>query len=76
MTDRIPITRASQLAVLNLEDMVDAYRDGYEGSHEPGNNRTFSFWHGWRFGAVDGRHQKSDAAQIALAHDVVEKGAL
>ena len=69
MTDRIPIVRAHQLADLDLTDVLEGYRDGYAGECEPGNNRSLSFWHGWRNGLVDGGHRQKDDAQAELARD-------
>lgn len=72
MNNRIPLTKARQLDELDESEMLEGYWDGYAGESEPGDNRSFSFWHGWRNGAVDGKHRESDNAQILLAHDCVE----
>lgn len=69
MTDRIPIKRAVQLDSLDHEEVQEGYRDGFDGEPEPGNNRSFSYWHGWRNGALDGGHREKDEAQAELAHD-------
>lgn len=69
MTDRIPITKAADLEHLDEAELLEGYHDGRAGLPEPGNNRSFSFWHGWRNGAVDGGHRKGDAAQAELAAD-------
>ena len=74
--NRIPITRAHQLDDLDPEEMIEGYWDGKNGEPEPGNNRSFAHWHGWRNGAVDGGHREPDAAGAALAHDVIETGYL
>ncbi len=55
--------------------MIEGYWDGYKGEPEPGDNRSFAFWHGWRNGAVDGKYREIDAAQAALAHDVATRAA-
>lgn len=73
MIERIPLTKAAQLADLDDAEMLDGYRAGFDGDAEPGNNRSISFWHGWRNGAVDGGHRKSDAAQMALAQDYINR---
>lgn len=75
-TDRIPIQRASQLDGLDDADLLEGYLDGKDGEPEPGNNRSFSYWHGWRNGAVDGHHREKDDAQAELARDVVATGYL
>jgi hypothetical protein len=69
MTERIPIRKAAMFEQLDEAEMIEGYHDGRAGSPEPGNNRSFSYWHGWRNGAVDGGHRQGDAAQSALAAD-------
>jgi len=78
MSERTPITTALELKALQDAEMIQGYRDGFAGEPEPGDNRSFSYWHGWRNGAVDGGHRQKDYAQAMLAHDVLnpsEKGA-
>lgn len=70
MDDRQPITTAEALAELDLGEIMDGYWDGFRGDEEPGNNRSLSYWHGWRNGHGD-RNHTSDAAQVALAKAVV-----
>jgi hypothetical protein len=69
MNARTPITAAADLAALDDAELLDGYRDGRAGDDEPGDNRSLSYWHGWRNGAVDGGHREPDAAQAQLAHD-------
>ncbi|MDR3620483.1 MAG: hypothetical protein P4L85_14120 [Paludisphaera borealis] len=76
MSDRIPISWARLLDELNEAELREGYQDGYDGESEPGNNRSFSYWHGWRNGAVDGGHRSGDEAQMALARDVIDTGYL
>lgn len=73
MSDRIPIRRAAQLDGLDDAELLEGYLDGFDGESEPGNNRSFSYWHGWRNGASDGRHREIDGAQRALAADVIAR---
>lgn len=70
---RIPIRRKRQLDDLQHEETVEGYFDGLSGDHEPGDNRSFSYWHGWRNGAVDGGHREKDDAQAELAKDYLRK---
>jgi hypothetical protein len=70
---RIPIRTAKQLDDLDEKEVVEGYCDGLNGEREPGNNRSFSYWHGWRNGRTD-RGGKPDDAQVELAHDVVRSG--
>lgn len=67
---RLPIETVDQLKMLDEQEMVDGYLSGFGGDNEPGNNHSFSYWHGWRNGRAD-RSGKSDIAQQKLAHDVV-----
>lgn len=76
MRDRIPISRAEQLDDLDDAEVIEGYFDGRENEPEPGDNRSFSYWHGWRNGMADGRHRKHDYAQRALANDVIATGYL
>ena len=71
MPDRIPLRTWQQTAKLNSDEVVEGYFDGRHGEPEPGDNRSFSYWHGWRNGAVDGGHREADEAQRDLAHDAV-----
>lgn len=73
MVDRVPIQRASGLKELDLNEMTEGYRDGFSG-FPCGDNRSYSYWHGWRNGMVDGGHTKLDDAQRALVHDVAPGG--
>lgn len=69
---RAPIRDAADLKSLDVDEMIAGYQDGRCGEPEPGNNRSLAYWHGWRNGAVDGGHRKSDAAQAALARSYLE----
>lgn len=73
MDDRIPIRRVKQLSQLDDAEKLEGYFDGFDGEPEPGNNRSFSYWHGWRNGAVDGHHREKDEAQAELAHDYLRR---
>ncbi len=68
---RIPITTLIDLDSLDDAEVLVGYRDGLEGDQEPGDNRSLSYWHGWRNGRVDGGHTLKDAAQARLAREVV-----
>lgn len=75
-TKRIPLRRASQLDALDDRELFEGYWAGKDGWPEPGDNRSFSYWHGWRNGAVDGGHREKDDAQADLARDVIATGYL
>lgn len=70
MSEFSPVTTADDLATLDDGEILEGYRDGFEGEREPGNNRSRSYWHGWRNGRVDGGHDEIDTAQRQLAHAV------
>jgi hypothetical protein len=71
MVERVPITDPGALPELDPEELMEGYRDGLAGDVEPGDNRSLSYWHGWRNGAVDGGHREKDEAQAILAKAVV-----
>lgn len=71
MNERAPVTTVDELLTLNDAEIVEGYNDGYRGEPEPGGNRSKSYWHGWRNGRVDGKHDPKDAAMALLAHQIV-----
>jgi hypothetical protein len=70
---RDPITDPAELDGLDDADLLEGYRDGRAGEPEPGDNRSISYWHGWRNGAADGGHRPIDAAQRELARAMVAR---
>lgn len=71
MEIREPITTAEQLKQLDDDEMLAGYNDGFAGEPEPGNNRSLSFWHGWRNGHAD-RMSCPDVYQLKLAKDIMK----
>lgn len=67
MNERQPITDPALLDHLDDKELFEGYCDGKDGLSEPGNNRSLSYWHGWRNGRADAGHDPIDAAQRALA---------
>lgn len=67
-----PVRTVADLETLDAEEIRDGYWDGFKGEPEPGNNRSRSYWHGWRNGAVDGGHRAKDEAQAELAREVLK----
>jgi len=65
----IPIRRVASLDLVDDGECVEGYLDGFRGDPEPMGNRSLSYWHGWRNGAVDGGHRAKDEAQAELACD-------
>lgn len=61
-----PVTTLADLDALDGDEVVEGYFDGRAGWPEPGNNRSRSYWHGWRNGASDANLRPIDAAQREL----------
>lgn len=72
--NREPITTAAELAELDSAEVTEGYMDGFGGDPAPGDNRSKSYWHGWRNGRVDGGHSAKDDAQALLAASVIAAG--
>ena len=71
---REPITTVAELEALDHDEVLEGYHDGHDGVPEPGNNRSFSYWHGWRNGMIDRGRLPVDAAAHALARDCINTG--
>ena len=76
MTDlsRKPVATVEELSALDNDEIVEGYMDGFDNEPAPGDNRSKSYWHGYRNGQVDGGHVAADAAQVALAKEIIESG--
>ena len=72
MPEWLPVYTLADLESLNDEEILEGYWDGRENEPEPGNNRSRSYWHGWRNGRLDGGFAQSDAAQMGLAKEFLE----
>lgn len=68
-----PVSTLAELDKLDDAEVVEGYFDGYKGEPEPKGNRSRSYWHGWRNGAVDAKRREHDAAQIELARAYVSR---
>lgn len=53
MPEYRPITTLAELDASDDDECVQGYRDGRADPHEPGNNRSRSYWHGWRCAQMD-----------------------
>ena len=72
MVTRPRITTKEELDPLDQTEIVEGYRDGFNG-FPCGDNRSDSYWHGWRNAMTDrGKMPKTDA-QALLAHDLYGK---
>ena len=72
MTERTPINDFIALDSLNPDEILEGYQDGRANDTEPGDNRSLSYWHGWRNGMLDGGRSKGDASQANLAKAFLE----
>jgi hypothetical protein len=70
---RTPVTTLADLDALDETEITEGYRDGLRNDPEPGDNRSRSYWHGWRNGMVDAGHRKGDRAQSELAQEWVAR---
>lgn len=68
---RLPIRKKRLLEHLDDAEVLEGYRDGSKNDPEPHSNRSYSYWHGWRNGMVDGGYKTKDKSQQALAHDYI-----
>lgn len=68
-----PVTTLEDLDSLDSDEIVEGYWSGREGWPEPGDNRSRSYWHGWRNGASDFKHREIDGAQRELARVCVAR---
>lgn len=71
MSEYQPVRTKQELDLLNNEEMVAGYLEGFIGAKEPGSDKSKSFWHGWRNGRVDGGYDPKDDAQSQLAREIV-----
>ena len=69
MVEFQPVSTLCDLASLDDDAVLEGYRDGFAGDPEPGDNRSRSYWYGWRNGAVDSGRREKDDAQAALASE-------
>lgn len=65
----------STLADLHVQDgqdeIVDGYRDARAGEPEPGENRSYGYWHGYQAGLAD-RTKIIPPELRALAREIVQ----
>ena len=74
MTERTPVRTYAELQALDHAEIVEGYEDGYHGEPEPGDNRSRSYWHGWRNAQLDRAHGPPDPDAIALIADMRRHG--
>ena len=52
MDERAPVATLADLETLDEAEIIEGFRDGYEG-WPCGENRSRSYWHGWRNAMID-----------------------
>lgn len=73
--NREPVTTIEDLRTLDHVELGEGYLDGLK--NEPcGDNRSRSYWHGWKNGMVDAGHAQCDVHQATLARAFVADGRL
>lgn len=70
MSERVPVSTLADLATLDDDEISEGYRDGREG-WPCGENRSRSYWHGWRNAQADQHKMPTDDAMRSLAREYV-----
>jgi hypothetical protein len=68
---RHPVSTMADLERLDNAEVQEGYRDGHEGL-PCGDNRSRSYWHGWRNGMIDTKRIESDWASQMLAGEYIK----
>jgi hypothetical protein len=72
--NRAPVTTAEELDAFDQDEVIEGYMDGLRDPiHEPGDNRSKAYWHGWRNGSNDAQ-KTVDGPQRELIRDLKSKG--
>lgn len=66
MSEYQAVDNIADLELLDQDEMVQGYREGWDGAPEPGSDKSKSYWHGWRNAMIDTRRMEPDAASDAL----------
>lgn len=72
--ERTPVRTLEDLYSLDHIEILEGYMDGLE-NFPAGENRSRSYWHGWRNGMMDKGHMPHDEASAELARLVVAASA-
>lgn len=70
--ERRPVATMLDLSTLDEAEIVEGYRDGFAG-WDCGNNRSRSYWHGWRNAQSDRGKTKPDDAQANLVREYLAR---
>ena len=66
MLHRLPVSDLRTLYALDPVEMIEGYEAG-RANFPCGDNRSRSFWHGWRNGMMDAGHTEQDWASVTVA---------
>lgn len=64
--ERIPVVTVEDLDTLDHAEVLEGYADGREG-FPCGENRSRSYWHGWKNGMIDTRRMDPTVETQLLA---------
>lgn len=70
MSEFQPVETVEDLNGLDDDEMLEGYMYGLNNDAEPGSDKSRSFWHGWRNGAVDSKRKEIDGHQMRLAEAI------
>ena len=56
MITQLPTQAYAEAVLLDSNEMFNGYWDAHEGDPKPGDNRSYSYLHGWRNGAANRAH--------------------
>jgi ribosome modulation factor len=73
MSEYQPLSSVRDLDVIDESECVAGYRAGLHGEPEPGNDKSKSYWHGWRNGMMDKGRMPIDAPARNLATEFVRR---
>lgn len=65
-----PVATRDDFDTLDLEEIIQGYRDFRSGEPEPGENRGRSYWHGWMNAARDHCERPITQASMNLAREL------
>ena len=71
MSEFRPVETVADLNSLDVDEIVQGYRDGWTCSDEPGNDKSRGYWHGWKNAQTDKGRAQPDAHQQRLVRDLL-----
>lgn len=73
MSEFKPVSTVAELDLLDQDDILAGYLDGWACADEPGSDKSRGYWHGWRNAQSDKGRVQPDQAQCQLAGEVVAR---